>query len=54
MGPLTPSALFNKGIIFKYNIKLLIIDNIEFNEFLRLSAIQTVDSLLLGGKSLEM
>ena len=53
MGLLTPSALLNKGIIFKYGIKLFTIDNIEFNKLLRLSAIRTVNSLFLKGKNLK-
>ena len=53
MGPLTPSTLFSKNIIFKYGIKLLIINNIEFNELLRLSAIRFINSLFLRGKSFK-
>ena len=53
MGLLTLFTLFNKSIIFKRSIEFFIIDNIEFNELLYLSAIRPVNSLLLRGKSLK-
>ena len=53
MGPLTLFILFNKNIIFKRGIELLIINNIKFNELLYLSAIRPVNNLFLGGKSLK-
>ena len=53
MGPLTLSALLSKGVIFKRGIEFLIINNIEFNKLLYLSAIRTVDNLLLKSKNVK-
>ena len=52
-GPLTPSTLLGKGVTFGRNMVLLATDSAEFNKLLRPSALGSVDSLRLGGKSLE-
>ena len=52
-GSLTPSTLLGKSVIFGRNMVLFAIDSAEFDKLLRLSALGPVDSLRLGGKSLE-
>lgn len=52
-GSLTPSTLLGEGMTFGRNMVLLATDGAEFDELLRPSALGPVDSLRLGGKSLE-